>query len=328
VSIIHIFRGCALALIATAAFTGCSPLRTLNAVSANGASHTSSLGISYGPLARQKLDAYMPAAAAPAQGWPLVVFFYGGSWNSGQRADYGFVGAALADRGVVTLVADYRLYPEVSYPTFLADSALALAYGLDKAKLLGADPNRVFVMGHSAGGYNAAMLALDPRWLAATGHSTHELAGWIGLSGPYDFLPTSDPQLQAIFHHPDYPVGSQPLSHTPADSPRAFLGAPPNDKVVSFTRSTSALATRLHAAGVSVTLKEYPRATHATLIGSFAWPLRWAGPVLSDVVSFIQTTPAIQDPDRQRRGDGQVNGADRRDRTFVVGPMAADLPLN
>jgi acetyl esterase/lipase len=328
VSITYILRGCALALVATAALTACSPLRTLNSLSANGTAHTSSLGISYGPLARQKLDAYTPAGAPPINGWPLVVFFYGGSWNSGQREDYGFVGAALAERGVVTLVADYRLYPEVRYPQFLADSALALAYGLDNAKRLGADPMRVFVMGHSAGGYNAAMLALDPRWLAATGHSTHELAGWIGLSGPYDFLPTNDPQLQVIFHHPDYPPGSQPLSHTSVDSPRTFLGAPPDDKVVSFTRSTRALATRLQAAGVSVTLKEYPHATHATLIGSFAWPLRWAGPVLSDVVSFVQAAPAIQDPERERPGQGAAVGADRRDRTFVVGPMAADLPLN
>lgn len=199
--------------------SACSPIGTLNAVSAGGTKHAVTRDVSYGPLARQRLDIYRPSASSPPAGWPLVVFFYGGSWSSGQRDDYAFVGAALADRGVVTLVADYRLYPEVRYPDFMKDSAKALSYGLDEAKRLGADPKRVFVMGHSAGGYNAAMLALDPRWLAATKHSPGQLAGWIGLSGPYDFLPSSDPELRSIFHHPDYPPGSQPIDHMRRGTP-------------------------------------------------------------------------------------------------------------
>ena len=271
--------------------SACSPIGTLNAVSAGGTKHAVTRDVSYGPLARQRLDIYRPSASSPPAGWPLVVFFYGGSWSSGQRDDYAFVGAALADRGVVTLVADYRLYPEVRYPDFMKDSAKALSYGLDEAKRLGADPKRVFVMGHSAGGYNAAMLALDPRWLAATKHSPGQLAGWIGLSGPYDFLPSSDPELRSIFHHPDYPPGSQPIDHMRRGAPPTFLGAPPDDKVVSFQRSTLQLAEGLQKAGVPVTLKTYARANHATLLGAFAWPLRWAGNTLDDVLSFIATTP-------------------------------------
>jgi acetyl esterase/lipase len=146
-------------------------------------------------------------------------------------------------------------------------------------------------MGHSAGGYNAAMLALDPRWLAATGHSPRELAGWIGLSGVYDFFPSDDPSLQAIFLAPDYPPGGQPIEHISAQAPPTFLGAPPDDQVVSFERSTQHLTTKLEAVGVPVTLKTYPHASHVTLIGSLGWPLRWAGPVLDDVVGFIQSTP-------------------------------------
>lgn len=275
-----------------AALSGCSPLRTLNAVSAGGSAHTSRAGVAYGDLPRQRLDIHTPAfGIRPPQGWPLVVFFYGGSWSSGEREDYRFVGAALADRGIVTLVADYRLYPEVSYPAFLEDSAKALAYGLREAARLGADPQRVFVMGHSAGGYNAAMLALDPRWLAATGHSPRELAGWIGLAGAYDFFPSQDPALQAVFHHPDYPAGGQPIDHARPNSPRTFIGASPKDKVVSYERSAVGLATRLKAAGVPVTFKSYPEASHQTTIGAFAWPLRWAGPVLNDVVAFVRDAP-------------------------------------
>jgi acetyl esterase/lipase len=283
-------RRWALTLLAIASLTGCAPIRAFNAV-ASGGPHTVIADLAYGPLPRQKLDVYTPTAAAPAAGWPLVVFFYGGSWAHGERDMYRFVGSALADRGVLTLVADYRLYPEVRYPAFLDDSALALAFGLAQARHLGADPARVFVMGHSAGGYNAAMLALDPRWLAATGHSPRELAGWIGLSGVYDFFPSDDPSLQAIFLAPHYPPGGQPIEHISAQAPPTFLGAPPDDQVVSFERSTQHLTTKLEAVGVPVTLKTYPHATHVTLIGSLGWPLRWAGPVLDDVVGFIQATP-------------------------------------
>ncbi|MEO8081219.1 MAG: alpha/beta hydrolase, partial [Caldimonas sp.] len=144
---------CALALAA------CSPVGALNAL-ARTDTYGLSADVAYGSLPRQQLDIYTPASAAPAEGWPVVVFFYGGNWTDGERADYRFVGEALAERGVLTLVADYRLYPEATYPAFLEDCALAMAYGLDHAKALGGDPKRIFVMGHSAGGYNAAMLAL------------------------------------------------------------------------------------------------------------------------------------------------------------------------
>lgn len=280
-----------LALIALCGLGACSPLRALNVLSTVGGGYVRTEGVAYGALPRQQLDVYAPTAAAPPGGWPMVVFFYGGSWNAGERADYEFVGVTLAAHGVLTLVADYRLYPEVRYPDFLKDSATALAYGLDHAAQLGANPKRVFVMGHSAGGYNAAMLALDPRWLAGAGHRPDQLAGWIGLAGPYDFLPTDLPDVQPVFWHPNYPPAAQPVDHVSADAPPSFLGAPVHDQVVSPTRSTQNLADRLTAAGAPVTLKFYERPSHATLVGAIGWPLRWIAPVLADVTLFIQATP-------------------------------------
>lgn len=282
-----------LSIMLTLMLAGCSATGVLNAVT-TGSSYALRTDVAYGTHPRQKLDVYTPKAASPETGWPVVVFIYGGSWNEGARAQYQFVGEALAARGVVTLVADYRLYPEVRYPDFLSDSALALAYGLEHAARLGGDPKRVFVMGHSAGGYNAAMLALDARWLRAAGHGPNELAGWIGLAGPYDFYPIINPTAKPVFFHPNYPQKSQPIGFASPEAPRSFLAAAAEDKLVNPKRNTVQLAEKLQAEGVPVTVKLYPRASHTTLIGAFAWPLRWIAPVLEDVHAFISATPPVR----------------------------------
>ncbi len=282
-----------LSTMLTFLMAGCSATGALNAVTTS-SSYTLSADVAYGTHPRQKLDIYTPTAASPATGRPVVVFIYGGSWNDGTRAQYQFVGEALAARGVVVLIADYRLYPEVRYPDFLIDNAQAVAYGLDHAARLGGDPKRVFVMGHSAGGYNAAMLALDARWLNAAGHAPSELAGWIGLAGPYDFYPIINPKAKPVFFHPNYPPNSQPIAFAASSAPRSFVAAADDDKLVNPQRNTVQMADRLQAAGVPVTLKLYSRASHTTLIGAFAWPLRWIAPVLEDVHAFIEASPPVK----------------------------------
>ena len=281
-----------LPLVALGLLVACAPAATLNLLASGGAGSVTN-GVAYGPLARHKLDIYRPSTVAPQGGWPVVVFFYGGSWNRGERADYRFVGEALASRGVLTLVADYRLYPEVRYPEFLSDCAQALTYGLQEAGKLGGNPKRVFVMGHSAGGYNAAMLALDDRWLKATGHSPRELAGWVGLAGPYDFLPIKNPDVKPVFFHPNYPHGSQAIDYARPDAPPGFLAAASTDELVNPQRNTVGLATHLREAGAPVTLKLYERVNHVTIAAAMARPLRWLAPVLDDVSGFLLQTPTL-----------------------------------
>lgn len=266
-----------------ATLSACSALELVNLLVPDG-TYEATRNLEYGPDPRNRLDVYRPRNG---DGYPVVVFFHGGSWTSGDREDYKFVGEALASRGVLTVIAGFRLYPQVRYPEFLADSALAVAWVAREASLYGGDARRLFVMGHSSGAYNAAMLALDPRWLSSAGLAPTALAGWIGLAGPYDFLPMQDPKSRPVFNHPDYPAGSQPIDYVSDAAPRTFLGAAVSDDLVDPERNTKQLAGKLRAAGVPVTLRMYDRANHYTLIGAFARPLRGLEPVLGDVVEFV-----------------------------------------
>jgi acetyl esterase/lipase len=267
-----------------ALLTACSGLDVLNATVATD-TYRRVDDQSYGPDPRQQLDVYQPAP--DVKNAPLVVFFYGGSWSSGDRADYRFVGEALASRGMVCVVADYRLSPAVRYPVFLEDSAAVVRWAFDNAARFNADPARVFVMGHSAGGYNAAMLALDKRWLTAVGLSPARLAGWIGLAGPYDFLPIGDPKTQVAFNWPDTPADSQPLVHASRASPPALLLAPSDDSVVDPQRSTVAMANKLRSSGVRVQSELFGSVSHVTLVASMASVLRSRAPVLERVTAFV-----------------------------------------
>ena len=277
---------------AAALVSGCSGVQTLDALVPH---HDYRLdgGLPYGGSTRQRLDVYRPLADGPAGAArpPLVVFFYGGNWTNGERGDYRFVGEALAGAGAVVVIPDYRLSPAVRYPTFLEDSARAVKWALDHADMYGADPKRLVLMGHSAGGYNAAMLALDPRWLGAVGVSQSQVSAWIGMAGPYDFLPIGEPMTQAAFNWPDTPADSQPLAHVTPQSPPALLLVAEKDETVDPDRNSAAMAQRLQRAGVDVSFRRYPRVSHATLVGSLGTPLRWLAPARRDVLRFLGLEP-------------------------------------
>jgi acetyl esterase/lipase len=270
------------------AMTACSPLKLLNALTPDG-SFDKTEGIAYGADPRQKLDVYVPSH--PVANAPVVVFFYGGSWNSGSRSDYGFVGEALASRGIVAVLADYRLYPQVRYPLFLEDGAKAVAWTHEHIRQFSGNPQRLYLMGHSSGAYNAAMLALDPDLLGAVGLSPHNLSGWIGLAGPYDFLPIKNPDVRPVFFWPDSPPQSQPINHVSRGSPPALLMAATDDELVNPARNTGGLARKLREAGVPVQDLYFSRPGHATLVATLSRPMRGLAPVLEQVAAFVKATP-------------------------------------
>ncbi|MCP2055291.1 UNVERIFIED_ORG: acetyl esterase/lipase [Pseudomonas fluorescens] len=277
----------ALTLAVAAFLSACSPIKVLNALTPS-STFTKTSSIAYGPDPRQQLDIYRPVTALPNA--PVVVFFYGGSWNSGSKDDYGFVGEALASRGIVVVIADYRLYPQVRYPAFLQDGAQAVAWTHQHIAKYGADPRQLYLMGHSSGAYNASMLALDARWLNEVKLSPSMLKGWIGLAGPYDFLPIENREVRPVFFFPDSPPDSQPINHVSHDAPPSLLIASVSDTLVNPTRNTGGLAKKLLEAGVPVETFYFTRTSHATLVASIAKPLRWLAPVLDQVTAFIRST--------------------------------------
>lgn len=265
---------------------GCSRLSLVNAVSPSGADR-SVTSAAYGANPRYTLDIYRPESGADSA--PVIVFFYGGNWVSGERKDYAFVGHALAARGFVVVIPDYRLYPQVRYPDFLDDSARAVAWTERKIAAYGGDPKRIFLMGHSAGAYNAAMLALDPRWLRRQGGDPQRLRGWIGMAGPYNFLPVQNPTTRPVFNYPDTPADSQPLAHVHRGAPPALLIAANKDDLVDPERNTGVLGDRLRAARVPVREVYYDRVNHNTLVATLSQTLRRLAPSLEAVEDFVRS---------------------------------------
>ena len=271
------------AAAAASALTGCSPLGIVNALVPR-RSFDRTTSIAYGSHDRAFLDVYRPIDRA--RNAPIVVFFYGGNWKAGHRDDYLFVGEALASLGIVTVIPDYRLYPEVRFPDFLDDCAQAVRWTSDHAGENGGDPKRLFLMGHSAGAYNAAMLALNRRYLERAGVPPDRIAGLIGLAGPYDFLPLHDDVLKAVFGFPDTPRTTQPIEFASASSPPTLLVTGDDDRVVNPGNSAR-LGERLRATGIPVRTVIHPGVGHAALLGALAAPLRRIAPVLEDVRTFV-----------------------------------------
>lgn len=274
---------------AAALLAGCSPAAILNLAVPRGGYRL--VGDEpYGPNPRQRLDAYAPATAVGRPG-PLVVFIYGGSWRRGERGTYRFVGQALASRGYATVIPDYRLFPEVRFPSFLEDCAAAVAWARAHADRIGADPGRLHLMGHSAGAYNAAMLALDGRWLGAHGlDPRRDVRGLVGLSGPYDFYPFTGEDTREVMAPAADPLQTQPITFADGHGPPMLLATGLDDDIVR-PRNTLSLAARTRERGGRVEVRTYPGVGHIGTVAALAAPLQWRNRALiGDVTTFLAST--------------------------------------
>jgi acetyl esterase/lipase len=270
----------------TALLGACSPLRAFNAVVPQDRGGVAvERGSPFGSHARQRVDIYRSRSwRAGQKALPIIVFLYGGSWQDGERGGYAFAARGFADAGFLVAVPDYRLVPEVRFPAFLEDAAAAVRWVRANAARLGGDPDRIVLVGHSAGAYNAAMLALDERWLGA---DRQAVRGLVGLGGPYDFLPLDIPVTIAAFGQERDLERTQPITFASAGDPPTLLLHGALD-TTAYPRNSERLANLLRAAGVDARVKLYPKVGHVGIVTALARPFRGRAPVLRDVVAFAR----------------------------------------
>lgn len=264
---------------------GCTPLGVLNATVPAHASHVFP-DQAYGPDPRQQLDVYLPDH--PDAAGDVLIFFYGGYWESGQKSDYRFVAEALTSKGFIAVLPDYRLYPQVDWRGFLTDGAAAYQWVETHISAYHGNPHRIFLMGHSAGAHIAAMVALDQTLRAQAG-SHIKPCGMIGLAGPYDFLPFTDPRVKQVFSAAKHPIETQPIYYADRSDPRLLLLAGDADTTVN-PRNSEQLAARMKKQQGHAELIRYKGVSHIGLLLSLAAPFRFIAPTLQDTARFIHQT--------------------------------------
>jgi acetyl esterase/lipase len=264
----------------------CSPLGLLNAVGPRDPGvRRVARGLAYGDHPRQVFDVFAPNAGGGGP-LPVLVFFYGGGWDSGSKDLYGWAAQALAAQGFVVAVPDYRLVPEVHHPVFIQDAAAATARVAEVAATYGGDAGKLGVLGHSAGAHLTMMIALDQRYMQAVG-APDLIKAAAGLAGPYEFLPFDVAASVNAFGRASDPLQTQPLTFARADAPPIWLGHGTADVTV-HDEDSILLDARTRELGGRSDLKLYADLTHEDLIATFSPLFRNKAPVLADVSAFFR----------------------------------------
>jgi acetyl esterase/lipase len=262
------------------------PARVLNALTSR-SGYTVERDVAYGALPSQTLDIYRPETVTAET--PVLVFFHGGGWNRGSKNDYLFVGQSLATAGMILVVPDYRLYPEVVFPDFVADAAEAVAFARDRLAPPDGAP-RLFLFGHSAGAQIAALLNLDEHYLRDAGLAEGAVDGMIGLSGPYDFLPLKEDIYKAIFPEAVRPA-SQPIAFVDGSEAPMLLLTGDADRTVN-PGNTTRLAAAILAKGGRAVSKVYPGVRHLDTVSALASAIPWSKPaVRQTIIDFVAAQP-------------------------------------
>ncbi|MBA2710971.1 MAG: alpha/beta hydrolase [Tatlockia sp.] len=272
------------ALIAILGLCSFKPLDLLNKIT-SGKGYSVHYNIAYGANPRQTLDIYVPEKLIKP--FTTIVYFYGGSWQFGDKNMYRFLGQAFASKGFITVIVNYRLYPEVYFPTFIEDGAKAVHWVHRHIQKYGGDSSHVFLAGHSAGAHIAALLMSDEHYLKAEGGNLSWLKGMIGIAGPYDFLPFTDPKVKTLFSKKSE-AKTQPINFVKGGLPSFLLVTGDEDKIVS-PKNTYNFAYRLRSFKVPVTEIIYPNIGHIGIILSLATGFRYKTSLLEDITHFIES---------------------------------------
>jgi acetyl esterase/lipase len=246
--------------------------------------------VSYGPEKQNVMDVYVPESgkiSAQSAKLPVIVFFYGGCWGGCEtltKEHYAFVAQALTAKGYLVVIPDYRRYPDVKFPQIIDDAAQTVEWVKKNIGRYGGDSRRLFLMGHSAGAQMAALLTLNERYLLPDTWSS--LRGFVGLAGPYDFLPFTDEYERVVFGpEKNYPA-SQPVNFVSGNEP-ALLLLYGNDDDTVRAFNTESLTKKVKQAGGCVETHYYDGLDHAGLIGALSLPLQNSSSVLNDIAGFL-----------------------------------------
>lgn len=248
-------------------------------------------GAHYGPDPAQRIEVVVPQAASPR---PVVVFIHGGGWHSGAPGEYHFIGRTFARAGYVTVLPGYRLNAAGVYPRMLEDSAAALRWVADNVAKYGGDPDRVYLVGHSAGAYNVVMLSLERQWLGRQGLPDSFVKGTVGLAGPYDFYPFTSDSARNAFGHVADPAQTQPVSYARGDAPPLLLVHGSEDETVK-PRNSLALATAMTAKGAPTEAVVLDGVGHAGILMKLAAPFDRDSRVRDTVLPFLAAQQARLD---------------------------------
>ncbi|WP_298306706.1 alpha/beta hydrolase [uncultured Erythrobacter sp.] len=218
---------------------------------------------------------------------PVLLFVHGGSWNSGDPEDYSFVARSFVEQGFVVVLSGYRLGEAGKYPGMIEDTARAFAWAHEEITQYGGDPDHIVIAGHSAGAYNMMMVALEKKWLGAHSLQPKDIAGVVGLSGPYDFLPLDSDSTIASFGHAKDLDATQPINHVSEAAPPMLLIHGETDTTVGVFHSRN-LAELLIDQGRDPTLALYPEMDHADPLVSIAAPWRSRRDIVPKIAAFVR----------------------------------------
>lgn len=248
----------------------------------------------YGDLESQILDIYRPTRSSiqsqdqNISSLPVIVFFYGGCWgNCGfyKKNEYAFVAEAFTDQNYIVVIADYRFYPSVLFPEIIQDARLAVEWVHDNIGSYGGDSDSMFLMGHSAGAHLAALLTLDERYLAADSYKS--LKGFVGLAGPYDFLPFTKDYQKILFGPEEQYANSQPINFVNGSEPPMLLLYGNDDKTVK-PRNIESLSSKVDQSGGYVKVHRYNGVGHAEILGALSRLVRADYTITQDILEFLK----------------------------------------
>ena len=246
--------------------------------------------ISYGPDNLQRLSVYRPGNLPPkVKKTPAtIIFFYGGCWGGCQTRNkeaFLFVAEAITSRGYVAILVDYRRHPAVKFPEIIDDARRAVEWVHHNIAQYGGDPQRMFLMGHSAGAHLGAMLTLDETYVKMDAYQG--IQGFIGLAGPYDFLPHTEPYQKVVFGPETRYAESQPINFVDGTEPPLLLLYGDDDITVK-PKNIINLANKVRKQGGRVETHFYPGIDHAGILAALSIPLQSTTPILEDIFHFVK----------------------------------------